>query len=170
MPALKSLLRAAVLAATVALPAAARADTYTFVGSWNVSDGPYWGDNPQVMSGRQTAAFLFGGSAGDYAISTKGSDASMIDFKAILDGWGDHSATAFDQDFATTTRQDGGYNCGRTGCSYSAYVSDGISATNYAFRVTASDVTTTPEPASVAMLAIGGLGLAGTVRARRRNG
>lgn len=156
--------------AALLLPTVASAQ-YTFVGSWSVGDGPSWGLNPPVMSGVETAAFLFGGSASEYAISTRGSDAASIDFRAFLDGWGDvkYLRDPAAQDFKSTTRADGGYNCGYTGCSYSAYVSDhsfGGQFVNYAFRIDA--VTTTPEPATVVLLASGLVAVAGIGAVRRR--
>ncbi|MCJ2044702.1 VCBS domain-containing protein [Methylobacterium sp. J-078] len=40
------------------------------VGAWRVGEGPYWGNAPKVYSGQEAAAFLLGGTASDYAIST----------------------------------------------------------------------------------------------------
>jgi hypothetical protein len=166
---LDSFVRTAAVATLLLLPAAAQAQSYTYVGSWYVSQGPSWTTNPQVMSGRGTAAFLFGGTFADYAISTLGTDATMIDFKTYLDGWGDDTYlnTPADQDFSATTNADGGYNCGAVGCSFSAYVSDhGASQVNYAFRIDAT--STVPEPAAVALLATGIVALGGVAHLRRR--
>ena len=147
----------AIAAVALVLPSSASAQ-FTFVGSWSVGDGPFWMTNPQVMSGVETAAFLFGGSASDYVISTKGSDAALIDYMTFVDGWGDpqYLLSPAAQDFKATTNPDGGYDCRAYGCSYSAYVNDhslGGQYVNYAFRVEA--ITTTPEPASIALVATG---------------
>jgi hypothetical protein len=44
--------------------------TGTFVGSWEVDQGPSWTTVPTAYSGQGAAALLFGGSAGDYTISS----------------------------------------------------------------------------------------------------
>lgn len=77
---------------------------FTYVGSWdmadlngngsvsdeNVASNPwYWVNNPAVLSAREAAAMLFGGSYTDYAISTVDSSVANINFKAFVDGWGD---------------------------------------------------------------------------------
>jgi hypothetical protein len=165
-----SWLRIAAMIAFVAGPVALAAQTYTYAGSWHVADGPVWTTNPQVMSGVETAAFLFGGSASDYAISTQGADPGTINFMAFVDGWGvtlDGAGVLVAQDFSATTNVDGGYNCGATACSYSAYVNDhlGNDVTNYAFRV--SDTSTVPEPGSLALLGTGLVGLIPAIRRRR---
>ena len=45
----------------------------TLIGSYRVSDGPSWGTNPPVYSGREAAVLLFGGTYGNnpanYSIS-----------------------------------------------------------------------------------------------------
>jgi hypothetical protein len=59
-----------------------QAATYEYVGSYNVSDGAFWQDNPPVYSAQEAAALVFGGSPGDYAISVEPdtSDPSTITF------------------------------------------------------------------------------------------
>lgn len=64
---------------------------FVYVGSWNVPNGeaPRWTDDPPngplAYTGQEAAALLFGGSAGDYAISTAGSDVALIDNQAWYD-------------------------------------------------------------------------------------
>lgn len=171
----------AVLCTTVLAGGAANAASYVYVGSWNVADGPLWSGadapgNLPPMSGVETAAYLFGGSAGDYAVSTKGTSVGSIDFSAWVDGYGDTSflnngfGAPVSQSFVgiVGTRYADGFG------NYSAYVFDhacgihycapggGEVSTNYAFRV--ADV---PEPASWAMM-LGGFAVVGSVMRRRR--
>jgi hypothetical protein len=155
--------------AAAALSTAASATTYVYVGSWAVADGPLWTTNPAVMSGQETAAFLFGGSAGDYAISTVDSNPVNINFMTHLDGYGDTSLLtgAASQSFSLSSI--GGGYAGYP--SFSAYVFDhacgiyycdgggGERAINYAFLAV-------PEPASWALM-ITGFGLIGFAMRRR---
>lgn len=151
----------------------AHAASYVYVGSWNLGDGPYWGTNPQVYSGQEAAAFLFGGQASDYAISTVSSDVADINFSTWLDGWGDgftyaDSGTPASQSYSLDTGG-GGYNSNPGSYSaYSAYIGDhfgpGSGYTNYAFRVVGGAV---PESATWAMLMIGFGGVAAAMRKRR---
>jgi hypothetical protein len=129
------------------------------------------------MSGRQTAAFLFGGIATDYAISTAGASVATINFKTFLDGRDDirFLTTPADQDFVGVF----GANYSAGIGNFSAYVFDhacgthyctgggGESAINYAFRVSNNvGVAGVPEPSSWALL-IAGFGLVGLVGRRR---
>ncbi|MGA9574279.1 MAG: hypothetical protein WBS20_10075, partial [Lysobacterales bacterium] len=101
----------------------------SLVGSFQVSDGPDWTTNPPTYSCLEACAEVFGGAAGDYSCSTS---AQSIDYMAFADGWGDtqYCSNPVSEDFKLNTL----YDCGTTGCSYSAYVSDhGCDAVNYCY-------------------------------------
>lgn len=157
------------IVAVVASSIATAADAaLVFIGSWRVDQGPSWIGTPPAYTGQQTAAFLFGGMASDYSISTIGNDPGSIDNLAWVSVVGAFS-------FPDCAE----FPCGRkvsesavtsSGGLYlnvgdeSAFVDDwavGPNFTNYAFR------NAIPEPASWAML-IAGLGLTGAVMRRRR--
>lgn len=173
------ILAAAAFAFLGAQSAANAAVSYTYVGSWIVGDGPVWTSNPQVFSGQSAAAFLFGGNASDYAISTAGADPLSINHLTFLDGWGD---TQFlnnpqSESFSVDLGAPGYNDPSGVGSAYSAFVLDhtcgnrysnpaaacsgfGTQFVNYAFRI-----NNVPEPTTTALA---GLGLLGAVLARRR--
>jgi hypothetical protein len=169
---LKSAAALGVLA--VAMSAAPASAAWVYVGSWSVGDGPNWWDNPAVYTGQEAAALLFGGTATDYAISTAGSDVSLINFRAHVDGWGDSTylftgGADVAQDYSLDTGGSGYNSNPGFGTAYSAYVRDhsyaGQSNTlNYAFRWENSGGV--PEPATWAMM-IMGFGLVGFAARRR---
>jgi hypothetical protein len=165
------------LLAFAASVSTAQAVVYTYVGKWAVADGPLWsgpllpGINPS-LSGRETAALLFGGTFSNYAISTLGNDPNTVNFKTFLDGYADiqYLTNAQSQDFVGNV---GGTYASGFG-NYSAYVFDhacgihycdnggGDRAINYAFL--ASGV---PEPSTWAMMLIGFAGLGYATRRKR---
>lgn len=169
---------AALLSATIAAVPASAAVTYTYVGSWHVGDGADWPTSPAVLTGQQAAAIIFGGTAVDYAISTKGIDPNNIDFMSFADGYGSggtNLTTPVSQSFSSDV--DGkGYN---TFGDISAYVHDNSCfnrygnlgakcaasepGSNYAFRAVNAAV---PEPATWAMMILG-MGAVGYAMRRR---
>ncbi len=174
---MKSVLKgaAALGVLAVAMSAAPASAAWVYVGSWSVGDGPYWWNNPAVYTGQEAAALIFGGTATDYAISTAGSDVSLINFRAHVDGWGDASylftgGADVAQDYSLDTGG-GGYNSNPGfGSAYSAFVQDhsypGQTDTlNYAFRWEGG-AGGVPEPATWAMM-IMGFGLVGFAARRR---
>lgn len=139
------------------------AQAQTYVGSWDLAtigggydnpDNPYiWTNNPQVYSGVEAAALLFGGTPDQYFISTIDSDPANINHLAFVDGYADVQYLLAPASEAFSLQTSGGYY---TPPAYSAYVVDhtytaGVYV-NYAFRVEA-----TPEPGTYAMLASAGL-------------
>jgi hypothetical protein len=145
-----------------------KADTFTYVGSFNVSDGPYWTSVPAALSATQVAALLFGGVFSDYEISVNPSqDPSTITHTAHLDGYADaqYLFTPAPQDFGGST--DGLYDHFP---AYSAYVCDhadctaqggpdrslefqGADYTNYVWRDVPTVDGAVPEPTSIVLLA-----------------
>jgi hypothetical protein len=136
----------------------ASAVTLTYVGSWEVDQGPYWPSVPPAYTGQQAAALLFGGSAGQYVTSTIDSLPGDANFKAWISTWGGACGgnfpcgTAVASNYGIST---GGLyqNPGDT----SAYVRDwaiGPQYTNYAFKVSG-----VPETSTWVMMLAGFAGL-----------
>ncbi|MCG2633003.1 PEP-CTERM sorting domain-containing protein [Bradyrhizobium sp. WYCCWR 13023] len=173
--------------ALLGLVTSANAATYVYVGSWEV-DQLSWHDSsdgyahlPYAFTGQEAAAYLFGGSAANYVISTNGSDATQINFSNWVTSWGcslctpGYTGTIVAEDFAIGT-SDPNYSPSNTGTIgggpyYAAY--NGTSAllqdwplgpyyTNYAFMVVG-----VPEPSTWAMLMLGFAGI-GLMFHRRR--
>jgi hypothetical protein len=144
--------------------ASTAAEAATFIGSYNVYDGPTWTTNPTVYSAREAAALVFGGVFSDYAISTL---SNSINNLAWYDGWGDtqYLITPQNEDFKLDSGNPG-YNDPFGGPSYSAYVSDHrpefyppgtYNYTNYVWKLDAQAV---PTPALLpALLGMGAAAL-----------
>lgn len=167
----------ALVALAVALPFASSANAaLMFVGYWDVADSnaPLWDDSfpegPLAYTGQEAAAFVFGGSASDYSISTVDDTVANIDNMSwynILGVGGaifeeDYSSKYLGQYYGPTFV----FTPGDRRNSASAFVRDGLTQgveRNYAFK---DDGRSVPEPSVVSMML---LGLGGLWMARRRS-
>lgn len=107
---------------------------WALAGTWTPYDGPTWttGTAP-TRSAVETAAFLFGGSAADYRISSVSNQAADIDDKAWYDVYG-VGRSLFADDYKVDSNGNGLYD--QPGDT-SAYVADNsVTDTNYAFSLT----------------------------------
>ncbi|MCA9528428.1 MAG: hypothetical protein KC549_19220 [Myxococcales bacterium] len=105
------------------------------VGSFRVSDGPPWPE-ANAVSCVAACAQIFGGDAGGYACSTVEGE---INHRAFVSGYADGQfcdGEGVADDFVLPGEGQP-YDCGRLGCSYSAFVADncGPESVNYCFRV-----------------------------------
>ena len=167
--------------ASVALCVAgsAHAVTYVYVGSWHVGDGPVWTSNPTVYSGQEAAAFLFGGSASAYAISTVDANPLNINNMSFVDGWADTTYMSPNAPASQSFSVDSGppgYNDPVGGPAFSAFVLDHSCAYRYSdpsLTCGSEDLNVNyaflpvPEPGTWAMM-LGGLAITGLALQRRR--
>lgn len=156
------------LLSAVALSAiAGTANAATYVGSFQVDQGPNWTTNPTVYSAAEAAALLFGGIASDYDISTVDSNVANINNMGWYSTWGVSGGQMYNEDYKLDLGAPGYNDPSGTGTAISAYVDDnaiGARYTNFVFRVD----NAVPESATWMMM-IAGFGLAGTaMRYRRR--
>ncbi len=161
--------------------ATANAATYTYIGSWEVDQGPSWTTGPLAYTGQEAAALLFGGTASEYVISTNGDNPATINFDAWYSVFSVSGGSILAQNYVYLNTDTSGnnfccglyyngnpsYSFGNADSPASAYVTDnaiGSSYTNYAF-----EVTSTPLPAALPLFAtgLGAMGLLGWRRKRK---
>jgi hypothetical protein len=171
-----------VLAATAA-QALAITVNYSFVGSWqpyNVSAPLYddgVGNGPLAYTAQEAAALLFGGSPGDYVISTAGIDPARINHKAWYDVVG-FGATELAGDYFN--KYLGLYYGPVVDFDYlgagdfpssaaSAFVRNNyVLGVNYAFRANAVSAVPVPAAGLLLFTAIGGFAGFGRLQQRRK--
>jgi hypothetical protein len=120
---MKKALLAVFVICGLALGAGPASAALIFEGSWILGNGPYRGDDPQVVSGQEEAATMFGGTPGQYEISTVDNNPANIDHMAWADNdQGSPSKVAQGFSFSSCG---GDYNCGNSpNDATSAYVLD----------------------------------------------
>ena len=171
---MKQYLGVLALAVTLLFAGSANA-ALMFVGYWDVADpnAPIWSDTPPdgplAYTGQEAAAFLFGGNASDYSISTVDNTVVNINNMAWYDviGYGGnifaegYSNKYLDKYYGPTT----GFDIDDINSSASAFVRDNLTQgveRNYAFK---DDGITVPEPSVLSLFLFG---LAGFAVVRRR--
>jgi hypothetical protein len=140
---------------------------WTYVGLFDLIDGPVWndanndgnaGDNARPLNGIQAAAILFGplGVNEKYAISTT---VSLVEHEAFYDGFGGIAGARREESFIADANGDGFYNSG----DFSAFIYDNTARTkdvliqqglyeariNYVFKS-----VEVPEPSTLAIFAL----------------
>ena len=170
----------AAVAAILLSSLAARADI-VFVGIWDVAhpDAPTFFGNlptgPLAYTGQEAAALLFGGSPGDYLISTEGDQVSEINYSAWYNVLNFTSGRIFAQDYFS--KHLGLYYGPEDNFDFSpeaeftnpasAFVQDslsGLGRINYAFR--ASTAVRVSENGSTLLLFLSSGGILALLRRR----
>jgi hypothetical protein len=150
------------LSAVVLSACAIASATPLFVGSWHLNAGPSYMAEPTRYTAQEAAAYLFGGEADDYLISTVGKAVGDIDHQAWYDLHG-LGIVQLSQDFVSDNGVAGIYDAtGDASALVQDHLYEGSGAypyVNYAFRVSGPD-SDVPEPMSVGLLGAGLLGMA----------
>lgn len=152
------------------------AQQYVYVGSYAVSDGDVWTNNPPVYSAQEAAALVFGANPSDYAISTNSNttDPNTITHTGWYSGWGEAGCATYNESYKLDVPPPGYNDPGGTSSARSAYVQDncgmpsvgyypaGFPFINYVWRIqqhqAAADIPTLQEWALMLMgLVLGGL-------------
>ena len=109
-----------------------RTMTYTYVGSFQTDAGPYWTTNPDVYSGIEAAALLFGGNSSDYAISTNSNitDPTTITHTAWASTWGLSGCQEVAEDYSLDLGNPGYNDPGGANTATSSYVYDNCTSNN----------------------------------------
>jgi hypothetical protein len=154
-----------------------------FVGSWNVYDryAPYWSHvtvgytGPLAYTGQEAAAFIFGGNASDYSISTVDNSIANINNMAWYDviGWGggqfaENYSNKYLGEFYGPTW---GFQFGNGNNPASSFIRDNLeryhNTTNFAFHTAAAPI---PVPGSLLIILPGLLALFGMHNRKRGDG
>ncbi|GAA6205901.1 PEP-CTERM sorting domain-containing protein [Thalassotalea sp. SU-HH00458] len=154
------LLKAALVAVVLMLSNTAMAGII-YIGSYNLYDGPAWTTNPEVYSAIEAAEEIFGSPVnGNYLISINGTDINNISQSAWYDVVG-NGVSDFIQSYRLDSNDDGyGASGWRSGDDASAYVRDNGGSGNFINYVFLQDNTQVPEPSTLAIFALGIIGLA----------
>ncbi|MDG4949373.1 BspA family leucine-rich repeat surface protein [Weeksellaceae bacterium KMM 9724] len=109
-----------------------RTMTYTYVGSFQTDAGPNWTTNPDVYSGVEAAAQIFGGNPSDYAISTNSNttDPNTITHTAWASIWGITGCHEVAEDYSLDLGNPGYNDPGGANTATSSYVDDNCTSNN----------------------------------------
>ena len=97
---------------------------YRIVGNYTVNSGPPYSSNPPCYTCQQACAMVLGGSTSSYRCST---GSSYLNYQAYETSYGISGCQVTNDTYSLGNT----YNCGTTGCSYSAFCADNCQNTNY---------------------------------------